>query len=236
MTERPEMALGGFPAIVNSRLAAEARIARAVSFLWSAAGGASALTLIGAGAMAAMYGFSFITSPISSADILANSFAKALEQSKIKATVNGAMAIPSDTQLSLADGQTVSLSEGTVVKVDPNSSIKVVGDFKIDVPQPSKQQLQLDTQSNSKEIPFTRYTVFKYAKFNSGAVVTAWNYELSDPSSPIFQRCYYEELLGNNVAATQTIAVNGLPRRPSALNKLSFDFDGALVNCIWFSE
>jgi hypothetical protein len=30
-------------------------------------------------------------------------------------------------------------------------------------------------------------------------------------------------------------AVNGYPRRPSPLVKTSFDFDGALANCIWFS-
>jgi hypothetical protein len=49
------------------------------------------------------------------------------------------------------------------------------------------------------------------------------------------QRCYYDQIIGKNVSATQTLAFDGSPRRPSALTKLSFDFDGALANCIWFS-
>ena len=42
-------------------------------------------------------------------------------------------------------------------------------------------------------------------------------------------------LLGVPIGIKDVIAVNGLPRKPSAQVKASFDFDGALANCIWFS-
>jgi hypothetical protein len=68
-----------------------------------------------------------------------------------------------------------------------------------------------------------------------GSEATGWNFELSDPSRPTIQRCYYEEAVAGGVSASQTLAFDGAPRPPSALTKLSFDFDGALANCSWFS-
>lgn len=121
------------------------------------------------------------------------------------------------------------------MSLDPNASVRVTGDFKVDVPQPSKQQLQLDTTSCSNELPFTQYTVFKGLSFGGGYVITGWNFDLADTSKPNYQRCYYEQDLDEGVAATQTIAINGAPRPLSSLAKLPFDFDGAVANCIWFS-
>jgi len=146
------------------------------------------------------------------------------------------MSLSPDSEITLAKDQTVRLKEGAIAKLDSASSVRIVGDLKVDVPQPSKQQLQLDATTASKESPtFTRYTVFNTASFGSGTVVTGWNFDLSDPTRPTVQRCYYEQVLDKGVAATQTIAIDGSPRRPSALNKLTFDFDGAVANCIWFS-
>jgi hypothetical protein len=137
--------------------------------------------------------------------------------------------------LRLASNQSVKIEDGSTIKLDPASSIRVVGDLKLDVPQPSRQQLQLDTTSGSKELPFTKYTIFKYTKFGTSEVVTGWNFELTDPSRPTIQRYYYEEVVSGGVSASQTLAFDGAPRPPSALTKLSFDFDGALANCTWFS-
>jgi len=53
-------------------------------------------------------------------------------------------------------------------------SVRVVGDLKIDMPQPSKQQLQLETTSASDELPFTNYTIFRSVNYDTGAVVTGW--------------------------------------------------------------
>jgi hypothetical protein len=135
----------------------------------------------------------------------------------------------------LAPNQTVKMTEGTTVALDPNSSVRVVGDFKVDIPQPSKQQLQLDATSSTKELPSTQYTVFKTVAYGSGYVVTGWYFDLSDTARPYYQRCYYEQSLDQGVAATQTIAVDGSPRPLSTLAKLPFDFEGALTSCTWFA-
>jgi hypothetical protein len=145
------------------------------------------------------------------------------------------MNLSPDSELTIAKGQSVHLQDGASVKLDPSSSVRIVGDLKVDVPQPSKQQLQLDATTESKELPFTRYMIFNTATFGSGTVVTGWSFDLSDTTRPTFQRCYYEQVLDKGIAATQTVAIDGSPRRPSALTKLSFDFDGAIANCIWFS-
>jgi hypothetical protein len=226
--------LVAFAETLNSRVAADARIRKAVAFGWLCGGCAVAVCLISAGFAVALLGYSYMISVNPSAEIVAKALADALQKAVIKTSVTGNMALV-NTEVSLAKDQSVRLAEGSVVKLDPESSVRVTGDFRADVPQPSKRQLQLDATSNSKDLPFTRYTVFKSAPFAAGVVVTGWNFELSDTSRPQLQRCYYEQILDKGIAATQTIAIDGAARRPSALTKLSFDFDGALGNCIWFS-
>jgi hypothetical protein len=224
-----------FAAVINSRLAAEARVAKAVAFGWLCGGWAIASCLIGIGVAAAPYGYSLIMSITSAAELTANALRDAFARAELKTSVTGTLSLAPGSELTLAPDQTVKLADGATVKLDPNSSVRVVGDIKVDVPQPSKQQLQLDTTSGSKELPFTQYTVFKTAAYGTGYVVTSWNFELSDTSRPYYQRCYYEQNLDQGLAATQTIAVDGSPRPISALAKLPFDFDGALANCAWFS-
>jgi hypothetical protein len=225
----------GFAAVINSRLAAEARISKAVAFGWLCGGWAIASCLIGLGIVAALYGYSFMMSVRPAAEQAANALRDAFARSELKTSVTGTLSLAPGSELILAPDQIVKLAEGAVVKLDPNSSVRVVGDLRVDVPQPSKQQLQLDATSGSKELPFTQYTVFKTGAYGAGYVVTSWSFELSDTSRPYYQRCYYEQNLDQGLAATQTIAVDGSPRPMSALAKLPFDFDGALANCTWFS-
>jgi hypothetical protein len=225
----------GFAATISSRLNAEARIARAIGFGWLCGGCAIGFCLVALGVCLAFLGYSSMISVTPSAEVSAKALADAFRRAELKTTVSGTMSLAADSEVKLAPQQTVKLAEGASIRLDPDSTIRVVGDLKLDVPQPSKKQLQLDATSGSNELPFTRYTVFKYTKYGSGEVVTGWGFELSDPSRPTYQRCYYEEVLASGVSASQTIAINGYSRRPSALAKLSFDFDGALSNCIWFS-
>src|SRR5947209_17250164 len=103
------------------------------------------------------------------------------------------MSLASDSEVKLAAGQTIALEEGAVVKLDPTSSIRVVGDLKVDMPQPSKQQLQLETTTKSDELPFTNYTIFKSVAYGSGEVVTGWSFDLSDTLRPRNQFCYYTQ-------------------------------------------
>lgn len=227
--------LGAFAAVINSRLSAESRIARAKSFGWQCGGWAIAFCLGGTGVAVALWGYSTTQSVVPAAEVAASAIADAFKRAELKTIVSGTMALPADAELTLAKGQKVTLMEGTVVKLDPSSTVRIVGDLRVNVPQPSKEQLQLETMSGSKELPFTRYTIFNSASFGQGTVVTGWNFELSDTSRPIYQRCYYEQVLDKGIAATQTIAVNGSSRPPSRLAKLPFDFDNAVANCIWFS-
>jgi hypothetical protein len=232
--EEGNESLATFAATLNSRVEAEARIRKALAFGWLCGGCAIAACLISAGFAVALLGYSHMISINPSAEIAAKALGDAFQKAQIKTSVTGTMAL-ANAEVSLAKDQSVKLAEGSLVKLDPASSVRVTGDFKTDVPQPSKRQLQLDATTYSKDLPFTRYTVFKSAPFGTGVVVTGWNFELSDTNKPQSQRCYYEQILDKGIAATQTIAIDGAARRPSALTKLSFDFDGAVGNCIWFS-
>ena len=50
-------------------------------------------------------------------------------------------------------------ADAATVKLDPNSSVRVVGDLKVDMPQPSKRQLQEEARPEvmSCPLPATRY-------------------------------------------------------------------------------
>lgn len=227
--------LRGLAAVINQRLAAQARIARATAFGWVCAGGAIAFVLVGMGAALALIGYSSTLSVRPAAEDMASSLARAFSDAEIKTKVSGQMTLAPDSLVKLAPNQTVKFQEGTIVKLDPDSSVRVVGDLKIDVPQPSKQQLQLDATTGENELPITNYTIFRSVQFGNGQVVTGWNYDLADTARPRFQYCYYSENIERGLAAKYTIAVNSSAKRPSSLAKLSFNFDGAVPNCIWFS-
>jgi hypothetical protein len=224
-----------FAAIISSRLAAEARISKAISFCWLCGGLAIASCLIGLGCAIALYGYSTTLSLSPAAAQIAEAVKQSFAEAAIHTVVEGEVTLAPDTVLTLAPNQTIRLAEGTSVSLDPNSSVKVVGDVKVDIPQPSKQQLQVDATSGSNELPSTQYTVFKSVAFGAGYVVTGWSFDLSDTSKPFHQRCYFEQRIDRGLAATQTVAINGFARPVSTLAKLPFDFDGAVANCIWFS-
>jgi hypothetical protein len=233
--EEENIDVGGLAALINARLAAEAHIARAIGFCWMCGGAAIAACMFGLGFALAFLGYSHMLSVKPAAEQTGQALVKAFEQAELKATVTGSMSLSRNSELTLAPGQTVKLDEGAIVKLDPNSSIRVVGDLKYDVPQPSKQQLQEDVMVGDHELPFTSYTIFKSTNYGVGTVVTGWEFDLSDPIRPKFQHCYYTQSIAKGAAYKYTIAANGTPRNPSPLAKLSFNFDGAVSNCIWFS-
>jgi hypothetical protein len=187
--------------------------------------------LTGLGFASAIYGFSCVYSIQPAAEQTAQALVFALERAKLKTTVSGTMSLSPNSELRLATAQTVKLEEGAIVALDPKSSVRVIGDLKVDMPQPSRQQLQVDTTSRSDELPFTNYTIFRSVDFGAGEVVTGWNYELSDRLRPKAQYCYFKER--KSLALKYTIAFNGSPQLPST--KPPFDFDKAVANCIWFS-
>jgi hypothetical protein len=229
------MDVGGLAAVINSRLAAEARVSKAIAFSWLCGGAAISACMIGLGLACAFLGYSYMLSVRPAAEQTAQALVKAFEHVELKAIVSGQMALSPNSEIKLAESQTVKLNEGATVKLDPNSSIRVIGDLKYDIPQPSKQQLQEDVTIGNNELPYTSYTIFKSTDYNAGDVVTGWAFDLSDPIRPKYQYCYYLQSIAKGAAYKITIARNGSPIRPSPLAKLPFNFDGAVSNCIWFS-
>jgi hypothetical protein len=225
---------GGFAAALNSRLEADARVATAVGFAWLCGGIAILVALTGLGLACALYGYGHLISAKPAADKIADALTRALEVAELKTSVSGKMALV-PTPLKLALGQTIKLEEGATVRLDPNSSVRAVGNLNIDMPQPSKRQLQVDTTTGNQELPFTSYTIFKDVEFGSGTVATGWDFDLADTTRPRSQFCYYTQDITKGLRTKYTLATNGSPQRPSPLQKLPFDYDQALSNCIWFS-
>jgi hypothetical protein len=166
------------------------------------------------------------------AEQVAKALVAAMEQAKLRATVSGTMALSPNLELRVAAGQTVKLAEGTTVKLDPNSIVRVAGDIKM--PQPSNRQLQPNAMSGD-QLPFTTYTIFRSVDFGAGRVETGWNFDLSDTTRPRSQYCGYIESVTSSAQVKDLIAVNGVARRPATSTKPTFNFDGALANCVWFS-
>ena len=131
--------------------------------------------------------------------------------------------------------QPLRLQEGAVVTLDPASSVKVVGDLKINVPQPSKEQLQAGTTSQSNDVPITDYTMFHTESYDSGQVVSGWEYDLSDTIRPKFEYCYYTQNIERGLATKYLLAINGSVRHSTHLPNSSFDVASAAANCVWFS-
>jgi len=227
--------LEGFAATLNSRIETQSRLSRAIGFAWVCAGGAIAALLVGFGAALALVGYSQVISIKPAAEETAHALVDAIQRTKLKTVVTGRMSLNPDSKLRLASGQTVKLEEGASVKLDPDSTVKVVGDLKVDVPQPSPEQLQTQTTSESDDLPFTDYTIFRSTIFGSGKVVSGWSYDLSDTVRPRFEYCYYAQSIERGLEAKYTLAINGSAHRPSDISKVKFNFDGAFANCFWFS-
>src|SRR5262245_51955353 len=106
---------GGLAAVINSRLAAEARVAKAIAFGWLCGGTSIALCLTGLGVAAAFYGYSFMLSVKPAAEQTAKALVEAFERAELKTKVSGVMSL-SPTELRLAGGRTIKLDEGATVK------------------------------------------------------------------------------------------------------------------------
>jgi hypothetical protein len=224
--------VSGFAAVINSRLSAEARIARAIGFAWLSGGAAIGCCLGALGLLSALYGYSYMISVKPAAEQTAKALVQALERSQLTTIVSGTMSLAPNSELKLTDGQKVRLEEGAMVKLAANSSVRVIGDLNVDMPQPSNGQLQLDTRGKSNDLPFTSYTIFRSVPYASGEVATGWAYELSDRQRPKAQYCYYATHSVDKRSTKYQIAFDGVPQRATRLEKA--EFDGALGNCIWF--
>ncbi len=178
--------VNGFAAMLNARLAAKSRIARAMGFGWVCGGLAIAACLTGAGVACALCGYSSLISVKPAADQIAMSLSDAFKKAELKTSITGRVSLAPNTELKLAPGQKVKLADNTIVKLDPESSVRVVGNVKI--PQPSDRQLQPNVMSGGV-LPFTTYTIFRSITYGAGRVETGWNFDLSDTTRPRSQYC-----------------------------------------------
>jgi hypothetical protein len=223
----------GLAAVINARIVADAWVTKAHAFAWLCGGAAIAVCLAALGAAAALYGYSCMISNKPAAEQAAKAIADALERAEWKTTVSGSMTLAPNTELRLAQGQAVNLADDTIVKLDPNSSVRIIGDLQM--PQPSKRQLQQEAMSRNDELPFTSYVIFRSVPLGSGVVETGWLYDLSDTLRPRTQYCHYRQAFDEGLIGKISLAVDGSPKVFSPLMKLPFKPDEALANCIWFS-
>jgi hypothetical protein len=105
--------LRGFAAAINSRLAAEAGVARAMSFAWMCAGAMISIALTGLGVAAAFVGYSHLNSLTDAADLISRSVADALQKAELKSVVTGKMALDSTSGVKLAPDQRYRLRKRT---------------------------------------------------------------------------------------------------------------------------
>src|SRR5262245_51409747 len=110
--------VASFAAVINSRLAAEARVAKAIAFGWFCGGMAIALCLTGFGFAAAFYGYSSMLSVKPAAEQTAKALVDAFERAQLKTTVSGVVSLSPDAELRFAKNQTIKLHEGTTVGLD----------------------------------------------------------------------------------------------------------------------
>jgi uncharacterized membrane protein YraQ (UPF0718 family) len=101
--------VSGLAAMINSRLAADARISRATAFLWFCAGTAIALTLAGFGAALALLRYSRTITVAPAAELVARALVNALEHTKLTTSVTGNVSLAKGSELKLASNQNVSL-------------------------------------------------------------------------------------------------------------------------------
>src|SRR3981081_216293 len=115
MPQGQQTNIESFAAVINSRLAAEARISKAIAFGWLCGGWAIASCLIGLGLAAAFYGYSFMISVTPAAERTANALRDAFLRAELKTHVSGTLSLAPGSELTLAPDQTVKLAEGAVV-------------------------------------------------------------------------------------------------------------------------
>src|SRR5260221_4759490 len=113
--EETNFDVGSFAAVINSRLAAQARIERAIAIGWLCGGYAIAFVLTGLGLAIAFYGYSFVNSVAPAAELSANAIADAFSRTELKTIVTGELSLAPESELKLASGQTVRLNEGATV-------------------------------------------------------------------------------------------------------------------------
>lgn len=192
---------------VNARLKSDARIQNAQAAFWRLAGLALVCAMTGVGVGAALYGWTYARQPVIQAEEVASAVASALSGLTLK-------------------------TEG-VVKLDPDSRLAMTPPPPAEVPRPTEAQLGTGTSPKSLANVNTAFTVFKNVPYNSGQVVTGWNFSTSDQKSPQHQYCYYSEQIDGTSKVTIDLGENGRPAA-NVKSRPGMDPVMAYANCVWF--
>jgi hypothetical protein len=223
---------------VNSRITADAVMLSAKSTLWRLTGVGAMCALIGIGAGAVFFGYSYVHDPRTSAEKMAIAFTQALEKSTLK--TSGEVKLDPQATVKLdANGAQVKIdpasavrldASGTVVRLDPNALANVRS---YDVPRPTSNQLGSSAVPPSNATVVTNFTVFKTVTYGKGQVVSGWKFTSNEDLTPDHEYCYYSEGIDEgasvriNLAADGRLNLNG--KSPATLNRTN-----AAANCVWF--
>jgi hypothetical protein len=101
--------------------------------------------------------------------------------------------------------------------------------------RPSPSQLQPQARPASKAKAVTNYTVFKTVSFQSGVVVTGWQFDDSNHQTPRQQYCYFEPSLSGSVNNYIMIGEDGHAALPKTKELRGVNLEAAASNCVWSS-
>lgn len=194
---------------VNGRLKSDARLQNAQAAFYRLAGIALVCAMTGVGIGAALYGWTYARQPVIEAEQVANAVAAALSGLTLK-------------------------TEG-IVKLDPESRLALASPPPSEVPRPTDAQLGTGTAPKSLASVNTAFTVFKNVPYNSGQVVTGWNFSTSDQKAPQHQYCYFSEQIDGTSKVTIDLGENGHPAA-NVRSRPGMDPVLAYSNCVWFKS
>jgi hypothetical protein len=213
---------------LNEEYRANAGKARLIKF----AGFGLMVFLTGVGAASAFYGYSTIFNSQTAANTVAKAFAEALERSTLVVHTSGTVALAPGSSVELKKGQKLTLDPNTHVEIDPRSVIRVEASAKDSMSRPSDRQLQGDAPDSESRVFGTSYTVFKAIKYNSGFVVTGWDYDVSQPNIPRHQHCYYKRSVDPQAEFRVELGHDGV-MIPASATALGDHASEAFGLCVW---
>jgi hypothetical protein len=217
--------------VAKTKLAAGTQLEQAKTTLYRFGGMGVLAAMVGAGIGLACFGYSYVTDGRAQAQKMADAMVQALEKAQL--TTTGDVKLADGSTVGLAPGGQVMLAPNSAVRVDPSSTVKVPGIVNPDTHSATAPPPAQATASPQNKV-ITQYTIFKTVALDKGQVVTGWNFENSNQTSPVLQYCYYSEKSGDLVQVRTELGANGammenLKPRPGV------DLIAAFDNCVWFS-
>lgn len=206
-------------------LIAERRMLKAKSGAFKYLCAGAAFAIAGASIGGGLWAHSRVLNKTAHVDEIAAAIVKALGVAKLNLEPTGAIEVGGS--IALADKQTVSLKGGQTVELAQTAPLKVSGSIQVDIGAPDPVRPGKPTRM------VENFTVFKSAPFADGAVVTGWNFQNSDQTSPSSQFCYFAKS-GLSAETNEDVSLghDGVPL-PATENP-SLDETGAFQKCVWF--